>query len=338
MNRIIVFGSGGFIGSHLAKRLKQEGNYVIGVDIVPNKYMQPDEFCNEFILADLRDPAQVEKVIPYDIDEAYQLAADMGGSLYIFSGVNDASVIYNSAIINLNIAREAVNKKIKKLFFSSSACIYPSHNQEDPNNPNCKEDSAFPANCDSSYGWEKLFSEIMYDAFRRNLGLNVRIARFHNIFGKEGCWRGGKEKAPAALLRKVCETPDGGEIEIWGDGKQTRSFLYIDECVEAVLRLMASDCTDVLNIGSEEMVSINTLAEWCIKLSGKNLTIKNIYGDEYFAKYGTKCPTGVRGRNSDNTLYRERIGWCVSEPLIKGLEKTYGWIKEQVDASRNAME
>lgn len=339
---ILCLGGGGFICGHIAKRLKSEGHWVRIVDIKRNEYFEESEICDEFIIGDLTDPLVVSRVMfapnqhkTYDkehaFDEVYQLAADMGGSLYIFSGEHDFNVMHNSALINLNVAYEANNKGVKKVFYSSSACIYPAYNQEDPTNPNCEESSAYPAAPDSEYGWEKLFSERLYKSAERNFGLNVRIARFHNIFGWGGSWRGGKEKAPAAMMRKVIETPDGGEIEVWGKGDQSRSFLYIDECVEAVMRLMASECKEIVNIGSEEMVTINELAKMCIDISGKNLSIKNIDGEEYFAKYGSKCPRGVNGRNSDNNLYKEQLGWTVSEALIDGLRKTYPWIKEQFE-------
>jgi nucleoside-diphosphate-sugar epimerase len=253
-------------------------------------------------------------------DEVYQLAADMGGAGYIFTGENDANVMHNSATINLNVAHEAVKQKVKRVFYSSSACMYPEHNQLDPNNPNCEESSAYPANPDSEYGWEKLFSERMYLAFARNYGLTVRIARFHNIFGPYGTWKGGKEKAPAAMCRKVIETLEGGEIEVWGDGSQTRSFLYIDECVEGVLRLMRSDFEGPVNIGSEEMVTINELAQYAIDISGKNITIKNVPG-----------PTGVRGRNSGNKLIEEKLDWVPNYPLYEGLIHTFEWINKQVN-------
>jgi nucleoside-diphosphate-sugar epimerase len=244
----------------------------------------------------------------------------MGGAGYIFTGENDANVMHNSAMINLNVAKEAVEQKVKRIFYSSSACMYPEHNQLDPNNPNCEESSAYPANPDSEYGWEKLFSERMFLAFARNYGLKVRIARFHNIFGPQGTWKGGKEKAPAAMCRKVAETPDGGEIEVWGDGSQTRSFLYVDECIEGIRRLIRSDFEGPVNIGSEEIITINDLAKMAIYISGKNITIKNIEG-----------PTGVRGRNSDNKLIQEKLGWAPDYPLIIGLEKTYNWINKQVN-------
>lgn len=257
----------------------------------------------------------------------------MGGAGYIFTGNNDANVMHNSAAINLNVAKESVNKKVKKVFYSSSACMYPEYNQLDPLNPNCEESSAYPANPDSEYGWEKLFSERLFLAFNRNYNLDVRIARFHNIFGPQGTWKGGKEKAPAAMCRKAAEAPEGSEIEVWGDGLQTRSFLYVDECVEAVIRLMKSDFLGPVNIGSEEMVSINELAQMAIDLSGKNIKIKNIDGQEFIDKYGFKCPTGVRGRNSDNKLYKEKIGWEVSEPLKAGMVKTFAWINEMQKTS-----
>ena len=328
--KVVILGGGGFIGGHLAKRLKEEGHYVRVCDIKNHEYFDHADICHEFVLGDLRDPTVVASVIDESIDELYQLAADMGGAGYIFTGENDANVMHNSALINLNVVHEAAKKGVKKLFYSSSACMYPEHNQVDPNNPNCEESSAYPANPDSEYGWEKLFSERLFLAFSRNYGLNVRIARFHNIFGPYGTWRGGKEKAPAAMCRKVAEAIDGGEIEVWGDGQQSRSFLYIDECIEAVLRLMDSDFIGPVNIGSDEMLTINDLANMAIHISGKNLTIRNIQGEEFFAKYGFKCPVGVRGRNSDNALYEKQIGWRVSEPLIKGLEKTYPWVLNKI--------
>jgi nucleoside-diphosphate-sugar epimerase len=297
--------------------------------------------ADEFIIGDLRDPNVVASVMlapgqPIgsklnSFDEVYQLAADMGGAGYIFTGDNDANVMHNSSLINLNVVHEAVRNSIKKIFYSSSACMYPEHNQLDPENPNCEESSAYPANPDSEYGWEKLFSERLYLAFHRNYGLNVRIARFHNIFGPYGTWKGGKEKAPAAMCRKVAECVDNGEIEVWGDGLQTRSFLYIDECINAVLALMEADFLGPVNIGSEEMVTINELAKIAIDISGKNVSIKNIEGFEFFAKYGFKCPTGVRGRNSDNTLFLEKIGWKVNQPLYTGIESTYEWINKQIN-------
>lgn len=330
MKKVVILGGGGFIGGHLGRRLKKDGCYVRICDIKNHEYFNHSEICHEFILADLRDPKSVEIVIGEGFDEVYQLAADMGGAGYIFTGVNDANVMHNSALINLNVSHECVKKKIKKVFYSSSACIYPAYNQVDPDNPNCEESSAYPANPDSEYGWEKLFSERLYLAFNRNYGLNVRIVRFHNIFGPQGTWKGGKEKAPAAMIRKAVEAADNGEIEVWGDGLQTRSFLYIDECIEAVLKFMETDNRGPVNIGSEEMVTINQLAGMAIKLSGKNIKIRNIYGEEFLKKYGFKCPLGVRGRNSDNKLYRELVGWEVSQPLFEGMKKTYDWIEKQV--------
>jgi nucleoside-diphosphate-sugar epimerase len=329
-------GGGGFIGGHLAKKLMLDGCHVRVVDLKDHEYFNHREICHEFIRADLRDPKAVELVIEKGVDEIYQLAADMGGAGYIFTGDNDANVMHNSALINLNVAHEATRKGAGVVFYSSSACMYPEHNQLDPENPNCEESSAYPANPDSEYGWEKLFSERLFLAFSRNYKLNIRIARFHNIFGPQGTWVGGKEKAPAAMLRKVAEAPSGGSIEVWGDGQQTRSFLFIDECVEAVQRLMSSSFVGPVNIGSDEMVTINDLAQLAIKISGKNLSIKNIYGAEFLAKYGFKCPTGVRGRNSDNRLYESEIGWRVSRPLEEGMRATYGWIRDQVESSRTA--
>ena len=327
---VIILGGGGFIGGHLGKRLKEEGCHVRTADIKNHEFWDHDEICHEFIKCDLTDPKAVELVIYERCDEVYQLAADMGGAGYIFTGENDANVMHNSALINLNVAKECVEKKVGKLFYSSSACMYPEHNQMDPENPNCVESSAYPANPDSEYGWEKLFSERLFLAFNRNYNLNVRVARFHNIFGPQGTWTGGKEKAPAAMIRKVAETIDGGEIEVWGDGLQTRSFLHVSECVEAVIRLMKSDFLGPVNIGSEEMVSINQLAQMAIDISGKKLTIHNIQGEEFYNKYGFQCPTGVRGRNSDNSLYRQKIGWEVSQSLKDGMEKTYKWVSLKV--------
>ncbi len=344
MKRILILGGGGFIGGHLGKYHKSIGNWVRIVDIKNHEYWSHDEICDEFILGDLRDPSLVSRIMfapkqtsmddkENAFDEVYQLAADMGGAGYIFTGDNDANVMHNSGLINLNVALEATRKSVKKLFYSSSACMYPAYNQVDPDNPNCEESSAYPANPDSEYGWEKLFSERLYMAFHRNYGLDVRIARFHNIFGTHGTWRGGKEKAPAAMCRKVAEAPSdkNSYIEVWGDGLQTRSFLYIDECIEAVTRLMNSDFEGPVNIGSEEKVTINQLAQMAIDISGKNISIKNIDGQEFLTKYGFKCPVGVRGRNSDNKLYKEKLGWEVSQPLVVGMEKTYKWINEQIN-------
>jgi GDP-D-mannose 3',5'-epimerase len=332
---VIVLGGGGFIGGHLAKKLKSLGNHVRIADIKNHEYFDHDEICHEFIKCDLTNPQSVELVITDDCDEVYQLAADMGGAGYIFTGNNDANVMYNSAMINLNVARECVIKRVKKIFYSSSACMYPEHNQLDPNNPNCLESSAYPANPDSEYGWEKLFSERLFLAFNRNHDLNVRVARFHNIFGPQGTWVGGKEKAPAAMLRKAAETKEGEQFEVWGDGLQTRSFLFIDECVEAVLRFMESDFQGPVNIGSEEMVTINQLAQLAIDISGKKISYYNLGGEEFVSKYGFRCPVGVRGRNSDNKLFKEKVGWEVSQPLVKGMEATYAWISNQVENKKS---
>jgi GDP-D-mannose 3',5'-epimerase len=331
MKKAIVLGGGGFIGGHLGKRLKKEGYHVRIADIKNHEYFNHSDICHEFIKCDLTDPKAVELVITEGCHEVYQLAADMGGAGYIFTGDNDANVMHNSALINLNVVHECVKKNVKKVFYSSSACMYPEHNQLDPNNPNCEESSAYPANPDSEYGWEKLFSERLFLAFSRNYKLNVRVARFHNIFGPQGTWKDGKEKAPAAMCRKVAETPNGGTIEVWGDGLQTRSFLYVDECVEAVLRLMESEFTGPVNIGSEEMVSINQLAQMAIDISSKDIKIQNLGGQDFIDKYGFTCPTGVRGRNSDNLLYKEKIGWVVSKPLLDGMKLTFDWINAQVN-------
>lgn len=313
MKTAVVFGAGGFIGSHLVKRLKREGYHVSGVDLKYPEY-SPTE-ADEFFIGDLRYPATVDSVIPEGVDELYQLAADMGGAGYIFSGEHDADVMHNSALINLNTARAAVEKGVKALFYSSSACIYPEFNQWDPLNPNCAENSAYPAQPDSEYGWEKLFSERLYMSYCRNYGLNVKIARYHNVYGPEGAWNNGKEKAPAAICRKVAEATDGTSIEVWGDGRQTRSFLYIDDCLEATTRLIRSEHTGPFNIGSEEMVSINAFAEMIIAVSGKNLTIRNIPG-----------PEGVRGRCSDNSLIMRDLGWSPTVSLEKGMRELYGWV------------
>jgi len=329
MKKALVLGAGGFIGSHMVTRLKNEGYQVRGVDLKLPEYS--DTKADSFIVGDLRNPKFVEQVIDEDMDELYQFAADMGGAGYIFTGEHDADVMHNSALINLNVVYESVKKNVKKIFYSSSACIYPEHNQEDPNNPNCEESSAYPANPDSEYGWEKLFSERIYKSFERNYGLDVRIARFHNIFGPEGTWNGGKEKAPAAMCRKVIMTEDGGEIEVWGNGKQTRSFLYIDECIEAVRRLMESDFKEPVNIGSEEMISINDFAKMAINISRKNIQINNLDGKDFIDKYGHPCPLGVKGRNSNNKLFREKISWETKESLRNGMEKTYQWIKTQCE-------
>lgn len=335
MKKIIVLGGGGFIGGHLSKKLKNDGNYVRICDIKRHEYFEQSEICDEFILGDLTDPKIVSTVIDDSFDYVYQLAADMGGAGYIFTGENDANVMHNSALINLNVVHECVKNKIKKVFYSSSACIYPEHNQLDPNNPNCEESSVYPANPDSEYGWEKLFSERLYLAYNRNYGLDVRVARFHNIFGPQGTWGGGKEKAPAAMCRKAAELQSGDSLEVWGDGLQTRSFLYVDECVEAMIRFMEQDkFLGPVNIGSEEMVTINQLAKYAIIASDKYINIKNIEGEEFKSKYGFKCPVGVRGRKSDNKLYNEKMNWLPSQKLQDGINKTYKWIDEQVKKNK----
>jgi nucleoside-diphosphate-sugar epimerase len=314
--RILVCGAGGFIGGHLVKRLKAEGYWIRGADMKAHEFASTA--ADEFIVGDLRDQAVARGVVE-GIDEVYQLAADMGGAGYIFTGEHDAVVMHNSATINLNLLEFGYRAGVQKFFYSSSACMYPAYNQEDPHNPKCSEESAYPAAPDSEYGWEKLFSERLYFAYMRNYGAQVRVARFHNIFGPEGTWKGGREKAPAAICRKVAEAPDRGEIEIWGDGCQTRSFLYIDECVDGIRRLMESDFTGPVNIGSNEMVSINQLAQLVMDVADKKLSLHHVPG-----------PLGVRGRNSDNRLIAQKLGWSPSRPLREGLEKTYSWIQRQI--------
>lgn len=313
----LVCGAGGFIGSHLVKRLKNEGFWVRGVDL---KFpMFSDTAADDFVVGDLRDPQFCRDIVDRRFDEVYQLAADMGGAGYIFTGEHDADVMHNSATINLNMLDSSQKRNIRSLFYSSSACMYPAYNQEDPDNPICSEDSAYPAAPDSEYGWEKLFSERLYLAYNRNYRMQNRVARYHNIFGPEGTWEGGKEKAPAAICRKVARANNNGEIEIWGDGTQTRSFLYIDECVEGTLRLTRSEFEGPVNIGSEEMVTINQLVELVADIAGKTVHKNHIPG-----------PTGVRGRNSDNRLIEQRLGWKPSASLRSGLEQTYEWIERQV--------
>ena len=317
MKTILVCGAGGFIGGHLVRELKTRGNTVHAVDIKHPEFSETQ--ADSFFLDDLRRQDAVEHIFSQTkYDEVYQLAAEMGGAGFVFTGEHDADIMHSSAQINLNIAKACVKHGVGKVFYSSSACIYPEHNQLDPNNPLCSEESAYPANPDSEYGWEKLFSERLYLSFARNYGLNVRIARFHNIFGPQGTWKGGKEKSPAAICRKVAEI-HSGNIEIWGSGEQTRSFLYVDACVEGILRLMDSDCTEVVNIGSEEMISINDLAKMVISISGKNLGIRHIDG-----------PTGVAGRNSENKLIREKLGWEPIYSLKEGIKRTYYWITCQM--------
>jgi len=322
MKCALVCGAGGFIGNHLVSRLKKEGFWVRGVDLKYPEFSQTE--ADDFVVGDLRDPAFCRAIIDRRFDEIYQLAADMGGAGYIFTGENDAHIMHNSATINLNILDTASKRNCSRIFYSSSACMYPAHNQEDTHKPVTSEDSAYPANPDSEYGWEKLFSERLYLAYNRNLGIEARVARYHNIFGPLGTWQGGREKAPAAICRKVAEARDGGEIEIWGDGEQTRSFLFIDECVEGTLRLTRSGFIGPVNVGSEEMVSINQLAAMAMRIAGKKLNIRHIPG-----------PTGVRGRNSDNRLIRKSLGWEPKQPLLAGMEKTYQWIEEQLARTRN---
>jgi GDP-D-mannose 3', 5'-epimerase len=321
MKKALVCGAGGFIGGHMVKRLKAEGYWVRGVDI------KEHEFCtlpaDEFVKGDLRDPRLVADVVSEDLDEIYQFAADMGGAGYIFTGEHDANVMHNSAMCNLNVLDEATRKKVPRIFYSSSACIYPERIQMETDNHGLREADAYPAGPDSEYGWEKLFSERLYMSYQRNYGIQVRIARFHNIFGPEGTWTGGKEKAPAAMCRKVAEAEPDGVIEVWGDGLQTRTFLYIDECIEGVRRLVQSDFTGPVNIGSDELISINDLARMAADIAGKAIQIKNIPG-----------PLGVRGRSSENTMIQQKLGWRPSRPLREGMEKTYHWIAAQVAASR----
>ena len=337
----LVLGAGGFIGSHMVKRLRSEGYWVRGVDLKRPEFSGTE--ANEFIIGDLRDANFVERVLQYKgpysnfynfvpsryvdtFDEIYQFAADMGGAGFVFTGENDADIMHNSATINLNVleAQRQLNDLKRtnrtKIFYSGSACMYPEHNQLDPDNPDCREESAYPAAPDSEYGWEKLFSERLFFAYSRNYGIPVRVARYHNIFGPEGTWEGGREKAPAAICRKVAYLPEeGGTIDVWGDGLQTRSFLYIDECIEATRRMMESEFIGPVNIGSEEMVTINQLVDTAAKVSGKQVEKNHIDG-----------PLGVRGRNSNNDLIREKLGWDYSQPLEEGILKTYNWILEQI--------
>ena len=318
MQTALVLGAGGFIGHHMVRRLKREGMWVRGVDV---KYPEfSDVEADDFIIGDLCDPYVCAQAIDRKFDEIYQFAADMGGAAYIFTGLNDAAIMQNSALININVLRACLKRNAKNIFYSSSACIYPEHNQLDPSNPNCEESSAYPANPDSDYGWEKLFSERLYLAHARNYDFRVRIGRYHNIFGPEGTWIGGKEKAPAAICRKVAEVKgDVGQIDIWGDGQQTRSFLHIDECIEGTLRVMRSDRTGPFNIGSEQMVTINQLVDMVAQIADKTIQINNIPG-----------PEGVRGRNSNNSLISLEVGWKPEKSLEEGLAPTYRWICRQV--------
>jgi GDP-D-mannose 3', 5'-epimerase len=321
MKKALVLGAGGFIGGHLVKRLKREGFWVRGVDLKFNEHAETE--ADDFLLGDLREQSVCRSVVDAKFDEVYQLAADMGGAGYIFTGEHDADIMHNSATINLNILDACLKRNIKNVFYSSSACMYPAYNQEDPDNPNCAEDSAYPAAPDSEYGWEKLFSERLFLAYNRNYGMKNRVARYHNIFGPEGTWDGGKEKAPAAVCRKVALAKDGQDIEIWGDGLQTRSFLYVDECIEGTIRLLRSaQFEGPVNIGSEEMVTINQLVDIVSDIAGKTVGKNHIPG-----------PVGVRGRNSDNRLIQEKLGWAPSQSLRAGLETTYQWIQQRAFAN-----
>jgi GDP-D-mannose 3', 5'-epimerase len=317
MKKALVLGGGGFIGSHMVNRLKEEGFWVRAVDLKLPEF-SPTK-ADDFIQADLRNPVICRDAIDQKFDEIYQFAADMGGAGFVFTGENDADIMHNSALINLNVLEACLKVNSKRIFYSSSACMYPEHNQMDPSNPSCEESSAYPANPDSEYGWEKLFSERLFLAFARNYGFESRVARYHNIFGPEGTWQGGREKAPAAICRKIAMAKDGDEIEIWGDGKQTRSFLIVDECIEGTTRLMRSHFMGPINIGSDEMVTINELVDLVAEISGKKIRKKHIEG-----------PEGVRGRNSENTLIKEKLDWAPTNSLKRGLEKTYPWIDRQI--------
>jgi GDP-D-mannose 3',5'-epimerase len=316
VKKILVCGAGGFIGTHLVTDLKKRGYYVIGADLKYPEYSNTD--ADEFYITDLRSQESVKNLVTSDLYEIYQLAADMGGAGYIFTGNNDADIMHNSAMINLNILNEMVEKKIMRVFYSSSACMYPAHNQTDPDNPNLSEDSAYPANPDSEYGWEKLFSERLYMSFARNYSIRARIARFHNIYGPLGSWNNGKEKAPAAVCRKVAMSD--GTVEIWGPGNQTRSFLYIDECIKGIHKLVESDYCYPINLGSSRMISINGLVKLVAKIAEKEITVNNVPG-----------PVGVMGRTSDNTLIKQVLNWQPDENLEYGMEQTYKWIKSQCE-------
>lgn len=325
MKSALVCGAGGFIGSHMVKRLRREGIWTRGVDLKHPEFA--DTEADDFVIGDLRDPRVCRDVVDRRFDEVFQLAADMGGAGYISTGENDAGIMYNSALINLNVLKACSWQMVRRVLYASSACVYPVHSQFDPDNPDCEESNAYPAAPDSEYGWEKLFGERLYLAFARNSGIETRIARYHNIFGPEGTWRGGREKAPAAICRKVAEATNGGEIEIWGDGKQTRSFLYVDECLEGTLRLTRSDFSGPVNIGSDETVSIDQLATMVCEIAGKKLAFKHVDG-----------PQGVRGRTSDNRLISEKLGWRPIQPLKRGLRETYEWIDAQLLSVNSAVQ
>ncbi len=318
MKRALVCGAGGFIGNHLVSRLKKEGYWVCGADLKYPEYSKTES--DSFLLCDLRNPNHCKSLFKdHSYDDVFQLAADMGGAQFIFTGEHDADIMHNSGLININMSKLCAEFKVKKLFYSSSACVYPAYNQMNPNNPKCSEQSAYPCEPDSEYGYEKIFSERLYLSFKKNYNLNVYIARFHNVFGENGTWKGGREKSPAAICRKIAMAKSGDTIEIWGDGEQTRSFLYIDECIEGVRRLMYSDFYGPVNIGSDEMISINNLVKMVSDIAGKKIEINHIPG-----------PLGVRGRNSDNKLIKEKLGWAPSQPLIIGIEKLYKWVEAQI--------
>jgi nucleoside-diphosphate-sugar epimerase len=323
MKRVLVFGAGGFIGSHLVERLKQDGFWVRGVDRKPPEFSQSQ--ADEFVLGDLRDPRFCAHVVDGPFDEVFQLAAEMGGAEFTFAGVNDANILSRSALININVLESSTRSSVRRIFFASSACVYPARNQMDPGQPNCAEHTVYPADPDSEYGWEKLFAERLYLARARCGGPEARIARFHNVFGPKGTWRGGREKAPAALCRKIAAAEDGDEITIFGDGEQSRSFLYISEAIEGTMRLMRSEIAEPINIGSDQLVTINQMANMLMAIAGKTLTKTYISG-----------PTGVRGRNSDNSLIETLLNWRPSRPLSEGLEQTYRWVEKQVRASDRA--
>ncbi len=323
MKRALILGAGGFIGNHMVNRLKSEGFWVRGADIKNPEFSAT--YCDEFIKCDLRLKENVDGLFDQPYNEVYQFAADMGGAGYIFTGEHDADVMYNSAMINMNVLNAMVESGNERVFYSSSACIYPKFNQKDPDNPICSEESAYPAEPDSEYGWEKLFSERLFASYARNYGLECRVARYHNIYGPEGAWRGGREKAPAAICRKVAEAKDNEVVEVWGNGRQTRSFLFIDDCIEGTIRLMRSDHQGPFNIGSEEMVTINGLTEMVIELSGKTLAVKNVEG-----------PVGVMGRNSDNTLMKRMTSWEPKTNLKTGMKKTYDWVSSQFDMTKKS--